>query len=115
MVRSHSTIIKRYQNPLKRGSWVKWDKPLSGWFKLNIDGSAREELITGGGIVRNFEGTILAGFSNFYGKGSNNSFRRYGMDFDYAKDFIYHPSSLRVAPSAKIHKQLRFEHLESLL
>lgn len=56
----------------KRSKWVKWDKPSPKWFKLNIDGSARAGIIIGGGVVRNFECNIIAGFSNYYGACSNN-------------------------------------------
>lgn len=60
-------LIGVSQNPIqtKRGRWVKWDKPFLGWFKLNIAGSARAGIITGGGVVQNFEGEFIAGFSNY--------------------------------------------------
>lgn len=34
---------------LKRGIWYKWDRPSPGWFKLNVDGSARDDFTIGGG------------------------------------------------------------------
>lgn len=56
----------------KKGRWYKWDNPPPGWFKLNIDGSARGDLITKGGVIRDHDGKFVAGFSNCYGQGSNN-------------------------------------------
>lgn len=56
----------------RRGTWCKWDRPPSGWCKLNIDGSAQEDGSSGGGIIGNSEGEIVAGFSYFYGEASNN-------------------------------------------
>lgn len=56
----------------KNGRWVKWDKPSPGCFKVNIDGSERGGIITGGGIIRDHEGTIVVGFSKYYEQGSNN-------------------------------------------
>lgn len=64
--------ISRQSVRTKKGRWCKWDKPSPGRYKLNIDRSARGEVATGGGIVRNHEGDVVTGFSNFYGHGSNN-------------------------------------------
>lgn len=47
------------------GLWCKWDKPSPGWLKLNVDGSAKGGEITGVGIVRNHDGDITVGFSNY--------------------------------------------------
>lgn len=56
----------------KRGAWYKWETPNPGWYKLNIDGSARLGICTGGGIIRESNGNMVIAFSNFYGLGSNN-------------------------------------------
>lgn len=55
----------------KIGLWCKWDKPFSGWFKLNVNGSAINGVITGGGIVRDHNGIFIGRFSTWYGSGSN--------------------------------------------
>lgn len=80
--KKHATTIQRnildiiginYKHiQAKRGAWYKWDAPLPGWYKLNIDGSARSDICTGGGIIRDSHGNMLMAFSNFYGPGSNN-------------------------------------------
>lgn len=64
--------ISRAKVRQKRGVWCKWDKPSPGWFKLNIDGSAIGDKITGGGIVRDHHGNFIGGFSVYYGHGTNN-------------------------------------------
>lgn len=56
----------------KKGRWYKWDNPPLGWFKLNIDGSARGDLITKEGVIRDHDSKFVAGLSNCYGQGSNN-------------------------------------------
>lgn len=56
----------------KPGRWCKWDKPSPGWFKLNVDGSAIAGVITGGGVVRDWEGRFIFGFSVYYGNGTNS-------------------------------------------
>lgn len=66
-------VIRKQPTLIKRGMWCKWDKPSPGWFKLNVDGSARGETTTGGGVIRNHHGELLAAFSSFYGLGTNNS------------------------------------------
>lgn len=57
---------------LKRGVWCKWIRPSSGRYKLNIDGSARNSIITSGGVVRDDMGNIVALFSIFHGPGAIN-------------------------------------------
>lgn len=67
------TLRIRFQpSQTRRGRWCKWDKPSPGWFKLNIDGSAKDDESAGGGIIRDEDGVIVAAFSHFYGAGSNN-------------------------------------------
>lgn len=57
---------------IHRGLWCKWDKPSPGWFKLNVDGSAKGDAISGGGIIRDEDRHLVAAFSHFYGNTSNN-------------------------------------------
>lgn len=40
----------------KRGLWCQWKRLPMGCYKLNIDGLAREGIITGSGIIRNAMG-----------------------------------------------------------
>ncbi|XP_012842530.1 PREDICTED: uncharacterized protein LOC105962752 [Erythranthe guttata] len=60
------------QPSYKRGKWFKWERPKGGTFKLNTDGSSTAEECTGGGIVRDSEGGIVASFSRYFGVGTNN-------------------------------------------
>lgn len=39
--------------------------------KLNIDGSARDNIITGGGVIWDSFGRFIAGFSIYFGNGKN--------------------------------------------
>lgn len=48
--------INRTHISIKCGLWCKWKRPSPGWFKLNVDGSARAGNITGGGVLRNADG-----------------------------------------------------------
>ncbi|XP_012847860.1 PREDICTED: uncharacterized protein LOC105967794 [Erythranthe guttata] len=57
---------------VRRGVWHKWEPPAVGTYKLNTDGSAKDEMCTGGGIICNSEGGIIASFSAFFGRGTNN-------------------------------------------
>lgn len=57
---------------VKRGIWCTWEFPSPWWFKLNIDGSARSDISTGRGIIRNTHGNMVTAFYNFHGSGSNN-------------------------------------------
>lgn len=66
--------ISRAKVRKKRGVWCKWDKPSPGWFKLNIDGSANDDAIMGGSIIRDHHGNLICAFSAFYGQGTNNLF-----------------------------------------
>lgn len=56
----------------EEGRWYRWDKPPSGWCKLYVNGSARDEKTLGGGIIRNHDGSIIVGFANFFGDDTNN-------------------------------------------
>lgn len=48
------------------------DQAELGSFKLNIDGSSKNGLIAGGGIIWDGNGVMVAAFSTFYGEGTNN-------------------------------------------
>lgn len=52
---------------------VDWEKQPIGFYKLNVDGSARGEATSGGGIIRDHNGELVAAFSSFYGPGTSNS------------------------------------------
>lgn len=58
-------------SPIHRGIWIKWHPPDRGMYKLNIDGSSVNGKCSGGGILRDHTGSMIAAFSNFYGDGSN--------------------------------------------
>ncbi|XP_012855085.1 PREDICTED: uncharacterized protein LOC105974516 [Erythranthe guttata] len=58
------------REPVRR--WFRWEKPPLGRYKLNVDGSSKEGLCAGGGIIRDGHGRLVAAFSSFYGHGSNN-------------------------------------------
>lgn len=64
--------IKRTPLRIKRGLWCKWERSSLGWFRLNIDGSAREGNITGCGVLQNADGYLIAAFSSHYGHVSNS-------------------------------------------
>lgn len=55
---------------LKRGRWCQWTRPRSRRYKLNVDGSARNRIIMGGGVVRDDLGRTIAVFLHFYGTGT---------------------------------------------
>ncbi|XP_012848003.1 PREDICTED: uncharacterized protein LOC105967963 [Erythranthe guttata] len=61
------------QPPHKRGAWHKWEFPLAGKYTLNTDGSAKGGMSSGGGIIRDSRGNIVAAYSSFFGHGTNNS------------------------------------------
>lgn len=56
----------------KRGRWFQWTRPISSFLKLNIDGSAKDGLISGGDIIRNEEENLIVAFYSFYGSGMNS-------------------------------------------
>lgn len=58
---------------VKQGTWCIWTRPNAATYKLNIDGSARNGIITGGGIIRDAGGHFVAAFSAFYGHGTITS------------------------------------------
>lgn len=64
--------IARTRIKSKPGRWFRWEKPLDGYYKLNVDGSAHLEAITGGGIIHDLQGLLVAAFSSSYVQGTNN-------------------------------------------
>lgn len=46
-----------------------WIKPPSGWSKLNIDGSAKRNLLAARGVIRSDQGEWTINFSKFIGIG----------------------------------------------
>lgn len=55
---------------LKKGTWCRWVRPSRGRYKLNVDGSARNGEITGGEVIRDEHGNLVASFSHYYGQGT---------------------------------------------
>lgn len=57
---------------IPKGKWIKWAPPPPfGILKLNTDGSSRNGMAAGGGIIRDYKGSALVAFSTFYGPGTN--------------------------------------------
>ena len=48
---------------------IKWEKPINGWRKLNVDGAfmGNPGMVGGGGILRDEEGNWLRGFARRIG------------------------------------------------
>lgn len=46
-----------------------WKKLQSGWNKLNVDGSAKRNLLAVGGVIRTDQGEWKIGFCKFTGVG----------------------------------------------
>ncbi|KAF7838458.1 reverse transcriptase [Senna tora] len=49
--------------------FIGWQPPPLGWWKLNTDGSCQNNLIGGGGIIRDANGNWIHGFKKFLGEG----------------------------------------------
>lgn len=56
---------------IKREVGLNGTPPKTGEYKLNIDGSARDNIITGGGVIRDDSDRVVAGFLTLYGIGTN--------------------------------------------
>lgn len=52
------------------GTWCRWLRAIRGRLKLNIDGSTRIGDITGGSVIRDEIGNLVASFSYYYGQGT---------------------------------------------
>ncbi|KAK6115002.1 hypothetical protein DH2020_007271 [Rehmannia glutinosa] len=65
--------VKQGQHCTTRCIKVTWRVPDMGWFKLNIDGASRGNpgLAGCGGVIRDTQATIIAGFSTFIDVASN--------------------------------------------
>ncbi|CAI9780517.1 unnamed protein product [Fraxinus pennsylvanica] len=52
---------------------ISWKKPLEKEYKLNVDGASKGNpgLVGGGGVLRDSNGTFLAGFSHHYSPCTN--------------------------------------------
>lgn len=48
------------QNEEKGGKWIGWIRPSVGCYKLNTDGSVKNQSATGGGVIRDHEGHLIA-------------------------------------------------------
>lgn len=55
---------------IKRGEWCQWKRPRRARYKLNVDGSARNDYITCGGVIRDEMGNAIVLFSYYYGEGT---------------------------------------------
>lgn len=66
---------------IKRGVWCQWSKPRG--YKLNFDGSAKENDSSGGRIIRDANDILLVAFSSFYGEGTHN-----GAEFRALRDSL---------------------------
>ncbi|KAL5767245.1 hypothetical protein ACOSQ2_014028 [Xanthoceras sorbifolium] len=51
-------------------SLLSWTSPLIGWLKINVDGSAANDIISAGGVIRDHERNWVRGFSMNIGGGS---------------------------------------------
>jgi len=51
---------------------VKWSKPSTSFVKLNSDGSCKNNLCGGGGVIRDCEGRLLFAYSLNLGEGTSN-------------------------------------------
>lgn len=44
------TLGLKVSNPtMRKGIWCRWKVPATGFYKLNVDGSAKDGVCTGGG------------------------------------------------------------------
>lgn len=65
-IQDHLLGIPARRPKIKCGVWCRWNK--SGAYKLNFDGSAKDNLSAGGGFIRDVKGNYVAAFSAFYEK-----------------------------------------------
>ncbi|KAF7812587.1 reverse transcriptase [Senna tora] len=69
---SHLTVNDNNNDVFKAPILVSWISPPAGWWKINIDGSCTSlsNNIAAGGIVRDYCGNWVLGFSKFLGDGT---------------------------------------------
>ncbi|KAF7812572.1 reverse transcriptase [Senna tora] len=69
---SHLTVNDNNNDVFKAPVLVSWISPPAGWWKINIDGSCTSlsNNIAAGGIVRDYCGNWVLGFSKFLGGGT---------------------------------------------
>lgn len=106
--------IYKHPTRVKRRIWCKWDSPSPGWFKLNVDGSARGNLTTGGGVIRNQQRELIAAFSSFYGVVTNNSAKFLPLKerTSLCKEFRLSPLLIE-SDSMMLVAAIRFEKMEN--
>ncbi|CAL9018209.1 unnamed protein product [Prunus brigantina] len=51
---------------------IKWHPPLTGWIKINFDGSLMNSQASIGFVIRNYDGHVLLAGSNNVGENSIN-------------------------------------------
>ncbi|KAL7106095.1 hypothetical protein ACP275_07G090000 [Erythranthe tilingii] len=49
------------------GIWCKRKQPEAGYYKLNVDGSSKDGICSGCGVIRDDTGWFIAAFSTYYG------------------------------------------------
>ncbi|XP_060182081.1 uncharacterized protein LOC132611714 [Lycium barbarum] len=52
---------------------VYWNKPASNFFKLNSDGTLRNESCGGGGVIRDAQGKMIMAYSIHFNNGTSNN------------------------------------------
>ncbi|XP_060182849.1 uncharacterized protein LOC132612776 [Lycium barbarum] len=64
---------------------VRWEKPPTNMYKLNSDGSCRDEKCGAGGIIRDSNGNIMLAFSVFLGDVTSNLAEGQAMLLEFQK------------------------------
>ncbi|GAU13699.1 hypothetical protein TSUD_348030 [Trifolium subterraneum] len=49
---------------------VRWEAPRNGWISLNTDGAVQHGVAGCGGVLRDYQGNWITGFSKFIGTAS---------------------------------------------
>lgn len=60
-------IYSRISNGSHHNSVQPWKKPQLGWYKLNVDGPEKSNLIAMEGVIRSDQGIWITGFGKFLG------------------------------------------------
>ncbi|KAF5186005.1 hypothetical protein FRX31_024408 [Thalictrum thalictroides] len=58
--------------PFKAPTIVFWTRPPDNYVALNTDGTWKDGLAAGGGVIRRGDGSHISNFFSFYGPGTNN-------------------------------------------